>query len=591
MASHDPFESLQDDLGARPRRSSRERKMTQKGRDYAIARLKERFYAAVSEWQGQSRTFDIMKRTAGTTSRHQQLTLIEDGMKNIRGIFMELAKHLDDDDGGEAERIKDTYMDIENKYPSIKIKATSVKDEDRDEKISTHSRHSKRSKPSTHSGVSRASSYLRKMSAEAAAAAAELKCLQEESAKKLEFQKLKSTKKLELEMLKASRRLELEQMEAKKRTSIAKAKLDAVLKLEDEDQAASFTGKHHQLSSHEKHTLVEEYLRTLPDDRVGPTAVTSVSTAEQPTSQHNLTRGSAKSEFGSLNQLLIKGKNKNRTKELGSDPQEVLVSGSVLRPNADEFIPNRTPCQQQDTHELMMATKVLVDQLSLSRLPAPEPGIFTGDVLKFPAWKAAFQALIESRGIPMYEAIHYLKKYLGGAAKEVVEGYFYISTDEAYGEAMMMLEERFGDPFQVATAFRSKLEKSPKVQASDGVGQRKLADFLRQCLMAMTTVQNLDILNDMQENQKILKKLPDWIITRWARHAQDSKDKYHRYPPFEEFVLFMKREADLACDPVTSIQAIRRDNPQARGDNAQAKKTTATKTRSFKVEAKEKPAK
>jgi hypothetical protein len=60
--------------------------------------------------------------------------------------------------------------------------------------------------------------------------------------------------------------------------------------------------------------------------------------------------------------------------------------------------------------------------VGLGRLPTPEPGVFDGDPLIYPGWKAGFETLIESRGIPDMEKMYYLKKYLVGPAKEAVEG-------------------------------------------------------------------------------------------------------------------------------------------------------------------------
>ena len=102
--------------------------------------------------------------------------------------------------------------------------------------------------------------------------------------------------------------------------------------------------------------------------------------------------------------------------------------------------------------------KAFTESINRSRLPAPEPTIFEGDPLKYPAWKASFSALIESRTIPPNEKMHYLRRYLSGEAKECVEGVFYFDTKDAYDGAWKTLESRFGDPFLVSETFRDKLE-------------------------------------------------------------------------------------------------------------------------------------
>lgn len=119
--------------------------------------------------------------------------------------------------------------------------------------------------------------------------------------------------------------------------------------------------------------------------------------------------------------------------------------------------------------------------------------------MKYPNWKALFQTLIEQRQIPASERIHYLKKYLGGSVEDVVENYFLLSTDDAYEEAKGLLEQRYGNAFVVANAFRNKLEKWPKVGPRDGVGLQRFGDFLKQCYTAMQSIGSLNILNDDRE--------------------------------------------------------------------------------------------
>ena len=86
--------------------------------------------------------------------------------------------------------------------------------------------------------------------------------------------------------------------------------------------------------------------------------------------------------------------------------------------------------------------KVIAEQVTLSRLPVPEPGIFSGDPLQYPGWKCALDTLLENKGIPSSEKIYYLKKYLSGPPREALEGYFLIPSDNTYVEARKLLEDR-----------------------------------------------------------------------------------------------------------------------------------------------------
>ena len=153
--------------------------------------------------------------------------------------------------------------------------------------------------------------------------------------------------------------------------------------------------------------------------------------------------------------------------------------------------------------------KCFAEQMHIQRLPPPEPGIFTGCPLQYPGWKAAYNTLIESKSIPPSEKIHYLKRCLGGEAREAVNGFLLLTTDNAYHKASEILDKRYGDNFTIANAFRDKIDQWPKVASRDGAGLRKLSDFLRQCEAGMEVNVNLSILNDCKENKKILSKLPE----------------------------------------------------------------------------------
>ncbi|CAC5387607.1 unnamed protein product [Mytilus coruscus] len=210
------------------------------------------------------------------------------------------------------------------------------------------------------------------------------------------------------------------------------------------------------------------------------------------------------------------------------------------------------------TKESLLNPSVKVNT-PVTRLPPPERSVFYGDPFKYPGWKAAFQTLIEQRQIPPLEQIHYLRKYLGESVKEVVENYFLITSQDSYQEAKTLLDQRYGDPFVIANAFRDKLEKWPKIASRDGIGLQKFSDFLKQCLNAMQSIGSLNALNDDRQNRQLLTKLPDWIVNRWSRIVAQQKEDKKKFPSFKTFVEFIDKESNIACDPVTSLQSLKGD--------------------------------
>ena len=202
--------------------------------------------------------------------------------------------------------------------------------------------------------------------------------------------------------------------------------------------------------------------------------------------------------------------------------------------------------------KLLEVVKLLAETQNQTRLPLPEPEIFTGDPLQYPIWVKAFETLIEGRAIKASERLHFLGKYVKGEAKEVVESFLLLDSEDAYDKAKETLKKRFGDPFAVATTCRKKLEIWPKIQPNDSTGLRKYADFLVQCEKIMEKIGSLRVLNDDHENRKLAYKLPRWASNRWSRFAFHWKEENETFPPFSEFVKFVVKEVDTACDPVLS---------------------------------------
>ena len=102
----------------------------------------------------------------------------------------------------------------------------------------------------------------------------------------------------------------------------------------------------------------------------------------------------------------------------------------------------------------------------------------------------------------------------------------------------------------VKTSFRKRLDECKPIAFIDPIGMRKYADFLVQCEAAVTKVRSFNVLNDVQQNHKMISKLPKWLPTRWARVVYNSRQEKKKFPTLSEFVKFLVAESNIACDPV-----------------------------------------
>ncbi|XP_067939848.1 uncharacterized protein [Watersipora subatra] len=163
--------------------------------------------------------------------------------------------------------------------------------------------------------------------------------------------------------------------------------------------------------------------------------------------------------------------------------------------------------------------------------------------------------MFEEKGLAETEKLQYLKRYVSGAAKECISGYFLLRSDNAYLDAKAQLKERYGNDYEVARAFRRKLEQWPKIRSKDNLALRCFTDFLGQCASAGESIPELLILNDSQENEKMSQKLPDWMRRSWGRTVVEHKRKEKEYPKFQHFVKFVRNEAKIMSEPILQYNA------------------------------------
>lgn len=55
----------------------------------------------------------------------------------------------------------------------------------------------------------------------------------------------------------------------------------------------------------------------------------------------------------------------------------------------------------------------------------------------------------------------------------------------------------------------------------------------------------------------MLVKLPEWVTSRWNRIVTEQLDQGRDYPSFHEFASFVAKEARIACNPVSSLYALK----------------------------------
>lgn len=239
------------------------------------------------------------------------------------------------------------------------------------------------------------------------------------------------------------------------------------------------------------------------------------------------------------------------------------------------------------SQESVSLAQAIASSLSMNCLPVPEPTMFRGDPLQFTDWKMSFIALIDTKPLPPSEKMFYLKNYLAGKARKAVEGFFHRDSESAYNGAWKVLQDRYGNPFIIQKAFRDKLMRWPKITTNDPLALQEFADFLQGCTEAIPHVKGLAILNDCEENHKLLKKLPEWVVRKWSRIVVEELDSSGSYPDLACFTKFLSKEARIACNPIASPLLMNFKATDERSPRRAKALNTNTQTKSFTQEKQE----
>ena len=567
------------------RSSSRERVPTEKGLEYQTQLLQRDGDSALRAWKRQiEATKGALAFSTDITLLQQERCKLETRMHDLTNAYHKLIDVLDSEESkSNATENNETFLrETEEVCENLNVRISQLQFEKREqyeERESVYSKRSSRSRSSRKSGKSShySSSSLGKveMLAKAARLGAELKFHDIESEKVAALKKQES---------------DIKKLQMIKELAATTAEIEAVAKLEEEDYERDLPEEEDPYGR--IHEYLQSQLSTVIDNSSSATPVSSlgnvVTTVSSEINAHtNVT-------FSSMLPVTLNSEQPSSKFLHPVPPPSTVKSTSTPRIANPAIIHSDQPTGSVnppkltgDENVLTKLADVLAQRQDRDSLPRPEPEVFKGDLLRYPMWIKSFETFIERKTKDPSERLYYLSKFTADGAKEAVSGLLPLDSEEAYVEAKKILASRFGDPFLVSNAYRRKISEWPRILPKDGPGLRRFSDFLQHCYTAMHSIKYLEVLNDPEENQKMLRKLPNYLVSRWSRVVDKSigeeregqgrealspteintdNAREAKYPPFEEFCRFLKTEARIACNPITSLQATKEEDSKGNGD-------------------------
>ena len=124
-----------------------------------------------------------------------------------------------------------------------------------------------------------------------------------------------------------------------------------------------------------------------------------------------------------------------------------------------------------------------------------------------------------------------------------------------YTRAKILLEQHYGNPHRILTAYSHEIKASPFLKPSDPSGYKKFYNFLLKCESIMT-LQHWNSIDNPGILCILISKLPGNTRDRWNRKVLIIRRQHRREPELEDFIDF-DDETQLANNPLFSREALR----------------------------------
>lgn len=158
-------------------------------------------------------------------------------------------------------------------------------------------------------------------------------------------------------------------------------------------------------------------------------------------------------------------------------------------------------------HRQTEITATLVQQQNILSLPPQEIPTFEGDPLQYRAFIKAFEQGVE-RKAEMVDCLYYLEQFTRGRPQELVRSCQHMAPERGYTVARELLQEYFGNPYKIATAYMEKALTWQTIKTEDVESLQAYSLFLRGCCNVMEELPYVQEL-DMPVNMRIIiSKLP-----------------------------------------------------------------------------------
>ena len=214
------------------------------------------------------------------------------------------------------------------------------------------------------------------------------------------------------------------------------------------------------------------------------------------------------------------------------------------------------------------------------QLPRRELQTFDGDCLQYWPFIRSFHSIVDTKAIDSATKLSCLLMYCKGNVRRMLNCCEIMDPEEGYVQALKILEDRFGNKFEISQKWIQKIINRPNLKGPSDL--QSFADDLKCCQQTLKTMGYESELDNSASLHIIWKKLPQYMQYRWTRINHTIKKEQNRIPKLTDLVNFIQDLAEEANDPVFAKSSF---NESTKGKENNQKSTTwnQKRTGSFAV--------
>ena len=252
-------------------------------------------------------------------------------------------------------------------------------------------------------------------------------------------------------------------------------------------------------------------------------------------------------------------------------PREHDIKPSLVSQPEHNLNPRASECSQSDRQLIPQGIdspfahssgimRIIEEQTNLSHhqdqsvqsltLPKPDVPVFSGEPMEYATFIRAFENMIVEKTTSNSTRLHFLVQYTAGDVHELMRSCFAMAPDEGYVQARALLQNRYGQPYRVASAFVDKLTKGPAIKSEDSNALHKFYILLTSCSNTLQNIGYMSKVENPDNLRAVIARLPFELRRKWRNLVDTICQNGEREIVFQDVVHFVEREARTISHPI-----------------------------------------